>query len=125
MDLQAAIYIWENYGWIGLLSLAFGSYVIFERVTSFKKTKKIEELERKVEKLEEEVEMVHDNCHIEPESIDKLYQKVEALEEQDSEMDGDLKAFKAEITAKIGNLEEGQRAIQKDVRSILNHLLNK
>lgn len=125
MDLQAAIYIWENYGWLGILSLAFGSYVIYDRIVANKKNKKIQDLETKVEALEEEVGKVHEKCHVPQNSIKKLYQKIEDLEKTDLTMDGDFKAFKAEIKAEMKGLRDGQSGMQKGIDNILGHLLNR
>ncbi len=132
MDLQAAIYIWENYGWLGILSLAFGSYVIYDRIVANKKNKKIDKLNTKVkfltkevETLEEKVDTVHEKCHVPQNSIKKLYQKIEDLEKTDLTMDGDFKAFKAEIKAEMQGLRDGQTGMQNGIDNILGHLLNR
>jgi uncharacterized coiled-coil DUF342 family protein len=130
IDLQTAIYIWEHYGWMGILSLIVGSYIIYDRVVSSKKKKIASELKKEVDKLkdkveivEEKVENMHEGCNVPENSIKTLFQEVEELKLKSIETDGDINTFKAEVRSDLKNLKGGQRDLQTGINNILQHLM--
>ena len=123
IDLQTAIYIWETYGWLGILSLTFGLYIVYDRIVSNKKKKRIAELEQKVETIEGKVDNMHEGCSVPQGSIKKLYQKIGDLETKDTTIDGDIREFKAEVRAELKHLRGGQKSMQTGIDSIISHLM--
>jgi len=72
-----------------------------------------------MEEIKDDVETFHVSCHVPIGAVKDLEKKVSDLEKQDLILDGDIK----KIDEHLKSLDNSIAEVNKDVKSILNHLL--